>query len=89
MTDQTTRASQPSTRGAGGLLMGMIRACRPKQWAKNVLVFVAPAAAGVIDDPQKLLHTFAGFDQVRAWEREYLGEDAMKRYADSVGHLPK
>jgi decaprenyl-phosphate phosphoribosyltransferase len=41
--------------------MGMIRACRPKQWAKNVLVFVAPAAAGVIDDPQKLLHTFAGF----------------------------
>ncbi len=35
------------------------------------------------------LHTFAGFDQVRAWEREYLGEDAMKRYADSVGHMPK
>lgn len=35
------------------------------------------------------LHTFAGFDQVRAWEREYLGEDAMKRYADSVGHVPK
>jgi len=35
------------------------------------------------------LHTFAGFDQVRAWEREYLGEDAMKRYANSVGHLPK
>jgi decaprenyl-phosphate phosphoribosyltransferase len=39
----------------------MIKACRPKQWAKNVLVFVAPAAAGVIDDPEKLLHTFAGF----------------------------
>jgi 2-methylisocitrate lyase-like PEP mutase family enzyme len=35
------------------------------------------------------LHTFAGFDQVRAWEREYLGEEAMKRYADSVGHVPK
>lgn len=35
------------------------------------------------------LHTFAGFDQVRAWEREYLGEEAMKKYADSVGHLPK
>ncbi len=35
------------------------------------------------------LHTFAGFDQVRAWEREYLGEDAMKRYANSVGHVPK
>ncbi len=24
---------------------GLLRACRPKQWAKNVLVFVAPAAA--------------------------------------------
>jgi hypothetical protein len=35
------------------------------------------------------LHTFAGFDQVRAWEKEYLGEEAMKKYADSVGHVPK
>lgn len=35
------------------------------------------------------LHTFAGFDQVRAWEREYLGEEAMKKYADSIGHLPR
>jgi 2-methylisocitrate lyase-like PEP mutase family enzyme len=34
------------------------------------------------------LHTFAGFDQVREWEREYLGEEAMKKYADSVGHVP-
>jgi 2-methylisocitrate lyase-like PEP mutase family enzyme len=35
------------------------------------------------------LHTFAGFDQVREWEREYLGEEAMKKYADSVGHVPR
>jgi 2-methylisocitrate lyase-like PEP mutase family enzyme len=35
------------------------------------------------------LHTFAGFDRVRAWEREYLGEEAMAKYADSVGHQPK
>jgi 2-methylisocitrate lyase-like PEP mutase family enzyme len=35
------------------------------------------------------LHTFAGFDRVRAWEREYLGEEAMKKYAGSVGHVPK
>jgi 2-methylisocitrate lyase-like PEP mutase family enzyme len=35
------------------------------------------------------LHTFAGFDQVRAWEREYLGEEAMRKYSDSVGHVPK
>ncbi len=35
------------------------------------------------------LHTFAGFDRVRAWEREYLGEEAMAKYAGSVGHQPK
>jgi 2-methylisocitrate lyase-like PEP mutase family enzyme len=35
------------------------------------------------------LHTFAGFDRVRAWEREYLGEEAMRKYADSVGHQPR
>ena len=35
------------------------------------------------------LHTYAGFDQVRAWERAYLGEEAMQKYADSVGHVPR
>ena len=39
----------------------MVRACRPKQWAKNVLVFVAPAAAGVITDADAILHTVAAF----------------------------
>ena len=34
------------------------------------------------------LHTFAGFDRIREWEREFLGEEAMKKYADSVGHMP-
>jgi decaprenyl-phosphate phosphoribosyltransferase len=61
VTDQTTTPPLRSTRSAGGLLVGMIKACRPKQWAKNVLVFVAPAAAGVIDEPRILLHTVAGF----------------------------
>jgi hypothetical protein len=35
------------------------------------------------------LHTFAGFDRIRAWEKEYIGEEAMKKYADSVGHMPQ
>jgi len=35
------------------------------------------------------LHTFAGFDQIRAWEREYLSPDALRKYEDSVGHVPK
>jgi 2-methylisocitrate lyase-like PEP mutase family enzyme len=35
------------------------------------------------------LHSFAGFDKIRAWEKEFLGEEAMQKYADSVGHMPK
>lgn len=35
------------------------------------------------------LHSFAGFDRIREWEARYLGEEAMKKYADSIGHLPK
>jgi decaprenyl-phosphate phosphoribosyltransferase len=29
----------------------LLRACRPRQWSKNLLVFAAPCAAGVIDRP--------------------------------------
>jgi decaprenyl-phosphate phosphoribosyltransferase len=29
----------------------LLRACRPRQWSKNLLVLAAPAAAGVIDRP--------------------------------------
>jgi len=32
----------------------VIGALRPKQWLKNVLVFAAPAAAGVLDEPEML-----------------------------------
>jgi 2-methylisocitrate lyase-like PEP mutase family enzyme len=35
------------------------------------------------------LHSFAGFDRIRAQEKEFLGEEAMRKYADSVGHMPK
>lgn len=39
----------------------MIVACRPKQWAKNVLVFVAPAAAGVLTELYRIRLTVIGF----------------------------
>ena len=35
------------------------------------------------------LHTFAGFDQIRAWEREFLSPEALRKYEGSVGHVPK
>jgi decaprenyl-phosphate phosphoribosyltransferase len=56
VTEQATRATAPPS-----LLLGMVKACRPKQWAKNVLVFVAPAAAGVITEPYRLRLTVIGF----------------------------
>ena len=38
----------PASRPSGRVLL---RACRPRQWAKNLLVLAAPAAAGAIDSP--------------------------------------
>lgn len=35
------------------------------------------------------LHTFAGFDRIRALEKQFLSPESLRKYADSVGHLPK
>jgi decaprenyl-phosphate phosphoribosyltransferase len=43
------------------LPLALLKACRPKQWAKNVLVFVAPAAAGVLTQSLELRLTLQGF----------------------------
>ena len=40
------------------------------------------------DHPVGDLHTFAGFDQIRAWEAEYLPAEEMEKYEGSVGHQP-
>ena len=47
-TDRPEDPSAPSM----SLLTGLVKLARPKQWAKNVLVFAAPAAAGVLDNRQ-------------------------------------
>ncbi|CAL9460031.1 decaprenyl-phosphate phosphoribosyltransferase [Streptomyces sp. Tu 3180] len=51
MTDTALLHRRPDRRPAapppgGGLLKGLLRTARPKQWVKNVLVIAAPAAAG-------------------------------------------
>ncbi len=43
------------------LAVGLVRLARPKQWAKNVLVFAAPAAAGVLDNREWALDAAAAF----------------------------
>lgn len=45
----------------GVLVRGVVRSMRPKQWGKNLLVFAAPGAAGILDDPTELFHTFVAF----------------------------
>jgi decaprenyl-phosphate phosphoribosyltransferase len=42
-------------------LRAVIKTARPKQWTKNVLVFAAPAAAGVLDERDALLKTLVAF----------------------------
>lgn len=40
---------------------GLVKLARPKQWAKNMLVFAAPGAAGVLDVGSHLLEATAAF----------------------------
>ena len=43
------------------LVHGLVRLARPRQWVKNVLVFVAPAAAGVLFHRGVLGHAAGAF----------------------------
>ncbi len=54
-------ASVPDDRRPPTLLGGLVRLCRPRQWVKNVLVFVAPAAAGFLFHWDVLWHSMAAF----------------------------
>ena len=45
----------------GGIALGLVRAARPKQWIKNVLVLAAPGAAGVLVDAAALDRRGAAF----------------------------
>ncbi|MBO0715086.1 MAG: UbiA family prenyltransferase, partial [Acidimicrobiales bacterium] len=44
-----------------GLLAALLVAARPRQWVKNVLVFAAPGAAGVLAHPGVAWRSFATF----------------------------
>ncbi len=61
----------------------LLRACRPRQWVKNVLVFAAPGAAGVLGDPGipgKLALTFVSFCMLSS--ATYLLNDVHDRHED-------
>ncbi|MBO3744966.1 decaprenyl-phosphate phosphoribosyltransferase [Streptosporangiaceae bacterium NEAU-GS5] len=72
----------PAVRRAG-VVRGLILACRPRQMLKNVLVFAAPAAAGVLTTGPGLLDSaiaFAAFCLAAAGT--YLFNDAADVEAD-------
>lgn len=43
------------------LPLALLRLARPRQWVKNVLLFAAPGAAGVLSHRTPLVHTVIGF----------------------------
>ncbi len=60
-----------------------MRACRPRQWIKNLLVLAAPAAAGILLRPEvagKLLLTFVSFCALSS--STYLLNDVRDREED-------
>jgi decaprenyl-phosphate phosphoribosyltransferase len=72
-------ASSPNPSLAGALW----RTARPKQWVKNVLVFAAPGAAGVLTEPGPLGRTLVAFVAMcLAASGTYFLNDALDAHAD-------
>ncbi len=51
----------PAPRASRSLPVALIHSARPKQWVKNVLVFAAPAAAGVLSEGPAIFDTLVAF----------------------------
>jgi decaprenyl-phosphate phosphoribosyltransferase len=66
-------------------LRALVHAARPRQWVKNLLVFVAPAAAGVLRHPDAFLRTLATFGIFcLAASGTYLLNDVVDAEADRL-----
>ena len=77
-----TRANTVAT-PPGSTIAALIRTARPKQWLKNVLVFAAPGAAGVLDDGSQLGRTAVAFVALcLAASGTYFLNDALDAEAD-------
>lgn len=65
------------------LVRSLVAALRPRQWTKNLLVFVAPAAAGILSEKESFLHALGAFAiMCAAASSTYLLNDAMDAEAD-------
>jgi decaprenyl-phosphate phosphoribosyltransferase len=71
--------------GRPSLAGGVVRALRPRQWIKNVLVFGAPAAGGILTHRQPLLDCLAAFAVFcGAASGTYCINDVLDRHADQL-----
>jgi len=71
-----------------GALLALVRACRPRQWLKNVLVVAAPGAAGALGRPEiagKILLAFVSFCALSS--ATYLLNDLHDRHEDRENPL--
>jgi decaprenyl-phosphate phosphoribosyltransferase len=59
--DRPLEGNDDGVTSSDKLLTGLIKLARPKQWAKNVLVFAAPGAAGVLDNAEPLADALIAF----------------------------
>ena len=73
----------PATAPRPSFARSLLRTARPKQWVKNVLVFAAPAAAGVLTEPAQFARTMVAFVAFcLAASGTYFLNDAMDAEAD-------
>ena len=80
--DAETNQQSPVRRTSAG---GLLRLCRPKQWIKNLLLLMAPLAAGVIQYPNVLLRLLvAGIAFVFASSAVYVVNDMKDVELDQV-----
>ncbi|HVX20629.1 MAG TPA: decaprenyl-phosphate phosphoribosyltransferase [Acidimicrobiales bacterium] len=83
--DAAVVGTDPTVAGRphGGAVGPLLRAVRPRQWTKNVLVLLAPAAAGVLGRPAALLHVLGAFGVFcAAAAGTYLVNDTVDAAAD-------
>nr|WP_243769621.1 decaprenyl-phosphate phosphoribosyltransferase [Amycolatopsis acidicola] len=77
--------TEPVKRGPVRMVLGVVKTARPRQWAKNVLVFVAPFTAAQITNGNVLLDAliaFVAFSLVAS--SVYLINDAVDVEADKA-----
>ncbi|HEY6415885.1 MAG TPA: decaprenyl-phosphate phosphoribosyltransferase [Acidimicrobiales bacterium] len=75
----------PATAPRPSFARSLLRTARPKQWVKNVLVFAAPAAAGVLSEPAQFARTMVAFVAFcLAASGTYFLNDAMDVEADRL-----